>query len=520
MKSSFYIKKIARKLLPVGSKRHHAVRRLLERVHARQDNVLSYEQWVAQVEPNTIATAPAEGPLISILVPAYNTPDKYLQPLIDGILAQTYTNWELVLVNGSPIEERRLAISAAARRDERIREILLTTNKGIADTTNQGFAHAQGEFIAFMDHDDTLAPFALAEVAAALQKDPDIGLFYSDEDKLSDDGQHRLLPLFKPAWSPELFLNVNYLAHFVVVRAALAHQVGGIRLGFDGAQDYDFLLRVLDTKPKVHAVQRMSYHWRQAAGSTGLDVGEKSGASDAGLKALRDYIKRNKISAEAVEIVGRPTEYRLKYAVQGEPMVYVWPVGQAAEADFEELKRQTAYSALTLVSSPTELKAKDGLVLRLDMSARPKQPDWLNELIGLAQQSGVGWVGGALVNAGDQSQGIGYVGDGETWQPLFAGQPLSAWTLMGPAVWPRDLLAVSPDCALIELSKLSSVVAAGDVVMSGAATFQAGLRNVYWPYAKLENEHMLTAQAAPAAVKDGYFNPNLAVQNGLPILRP
>src|SRR6267378_8434211 len=200
------LKRMARVFLPGGTRRRQAVIRLVDRSEAAENR--AFQRWIAEVEPALAAPVvdAAGGPLISVVVPTYNTPDRYLVPLVDSVLAQTYVRWELCLADGSTDPERASAIAAQAGRDGRIRLHRLASHLGIAGNTNAGIGEARGEYIAFCDHDDTLAPFALNEVAAALRTDPGIDLFYSDEDKLSEDGTTRSHPFFKVGWSPALFL--------------------------------------------------------------------------------------------------------------------------------------------------------------------------------------------------------------------------------------------------------------------------------------------------------------------------
>jgi hypothetical protein len=492
---------------------------LREGWHAQRSDTLSYEDWIKAFEaPQRPPAVRADGhnPLISIVVPAFNTPDKYLNPLLDSIIEQSYTNWELVLVQASTVAERAEAIRLAAKRDQRIKIVELEKNEGIAGNTNVGLQNAKGHFIAFLDHDDTLSPYALASVVEALQAEPKIGLFYSDEDKVSDDGIYRSLPLFKPAWSPELFLGVNYLAHFVVVRTDLVRQVGGIRLGYDGAQDYDFLLRVTGLSPVIHAISRMSYHWRQAAGSTGLDLGEKSYANDAGLRAMSDYVQRNKIEAEVTQVEGRPTEYRLKYRVVGQPSVAVLPTGLHSPEAYARLMKKTAYPHCRLIADASEA-SNDELLLQIDLALEPSSPDWLTELIGLAQQPDIAWAGACLVTSDGRSCGIGYTEQQGAWEPIFSGLALEQWTLMGPAVWPRNVMAPNASCALIEVKKLKAL-GGNDLNISALYASTNGMRNVYWPYARLTGSKLMEVlplrPAFPGNTQDPNVNSNLAVKNG------
>ena len=163
----------------------------------------------------------------------------------------------LCLADGSTDAESTQLIQTLSKNDSRIQHVKISENLGIVGNTNKGLKQADGEFIAFLDHDDILSEFALAEVVLALNKDKNLDLIYSDEDKLSDDGRSRLIPFFKPDWSPDLLLGVNYITHFVVARKSIVDKIGGLRKGFDGAQDYDFLLRFTEQTDKIKHISKM-----------------------------------------------------------------------------------------------------------------------------------------------------------------------------------------------------------------------------------------------------------------------
>lgn len=250
---------------------------------------------------------------VSILVPCFNTPAKYFDPLLSSIFAQGYANWELVLVDASTKKEHSQYLSNKAETDVRI-VYKKTNNEGIAKNTNKALGFATGDYIAFLDHDDTLDPDALAESVAVLETHKEFGLVYSDEDKISDDGERYFNPHYKPGFSLDMLRNLNYITHFVVVRKEIADNLGGIRPGFDGAQDFDFLLRVADEGIKFAHIPKVLYHWREAEGSTAADFSSKKNVLEAGCRALDDHYKRNGINnVKNHAIVDRPGYYKPKY---------------------------------------------------------------------------------------------------------------------------------------------------------------------------------------------------------------
>jgi hypothetical protein len=483
------------RLAPPGTRRRSALARLVDRRGTEQDG--SYQDWIARAEDDAASPVvdPALGPLISVVVPAFNTPDRYLTPMVDSVIRQSYPRWELCLVDASSDPDRARAMVRESSRDDRIRLIQLNENRGIAGNTNAGIDAARGDYLAFLDHDDTLAPFALNEVTAALQKAPDIDLFYSDEDKLSDRGDRRSLPFFKPGWSPDLFLSVNYLAHFVVARTTLVRAVGGLRTGYEGAQDYDFVLRALEQAPRIHHVPRVSYHWRMAEGSNARDPSRKAYAEEAGCRALREHVARMGIPATVEPATHQSTTYRLRYELPHRPDVHV--VGGA-----EELQ---------------SLPAGD-IVLMVEAEGTPEDPHWLEELSAVASQPGVGLVAPALHTPDGESAGIGYAAAGGRLVPLLAGERLDRWTPAGWPAWPRNLVAVG-GCAVLTVGLARELLAGGaklGIVPLSLAAHRGGRRNVHWPFAGFVTSSKLGPLGLDEPVEDPYANPNLALPAPIP----
>lgn len=254
-----------------------------------------------------------ESSKVSIIVPCLNTPARYFEPLLASIFAQSYSNWELILVDASDNNKSSKYLYGKAEADIRIRYIKIE-NKGIAENTNKGIAEANGDYIAFLDHDDLLDPSALADSVDFFIKNPATSLVYSDEDKVSEDGEEYFEPHYKPDFSLDMLRNVNYITHFVVARKTTVDELGGIRVEFDGAQDYDFLLRAVDLHISIGHVPKILYHWRQAEGSTAADFSNKKHILKAGCKALDDHYRRNGIkSVKAYAIKNRPGFYSVKF---------------------------------------------------------------------------------------------------------------------------------------------------------------------------------------------------------------
>jgi GT2 family glycosyltransferase len=239
---------------------------------------------------------------------------RWLERAIASVQAQIYPHWELCIADdGSTRAGLRAVMERQAQQDDRIRVRFLANNGGIARASNAALALARGEFVALLDHDDELAPDALAEVACWLDRHPDADMIYSDEDKLDPRGRH-CDPCFKPDWSPDLLLSCMYTCHLGVYRRALMERLGGFREGFDGAQDYDLVLRLSEHTQRIHHIPKILYHWRMLPGSLSLSTQGKRGALACAQHALDDALQRRGLAA-AVE----PGLWRGSFRVRYDP---------------------------------------------------------------------------------------------------------------------------------------------------------------------------------------------------------
>lgn len=261
-------------------------------------HALSYANWIRSVEIPQIPSREsqlqdmqqwASRPLFSIILPTYNPPEAHLRACLDSVLDQTYPHWELCVADDASSKPHvRQILSEYAARDSRIRLAFRDSNGHISAASNTAFSMASGDYLALLDHDDTLAPHALYANACAIQRQPQVQLLYSDEDKLDENGE-RCDPFFKPDWSPDLLYSQNYIAHLGVYSRQLVEKVGGFRIGFEGSQDYDLVLRcaaaIKDPAQIVH-IPLALYHWRISENSTAGGHEQKHYASEAARKAL------------------------------------------------------------------------------------------------------------------------------------------------------------------------------------------------------------------------------------------
>ncbi len=268
------------------------------------------------------ACAPEEGPLFSIVVPIFKTPLDYLDEMARSVLDQTYAKLELILVNASP-EEAALAEAVAklAASDERVRVVTVDENKGISGNTNAGIEVATGDFVCFLDHDDTLTLDALFCYAQAIAENPETDMLYCDEDHI--EGGLLKNPFFKPDWSPELLLSMNYVCHMLCIRKTVLDGIAPIPSEFDGSQDHHMALAASEAARHIHHVPRVLYHWRVHPGSTANDSTAKPYAIEAGRRAVQAHLDRTGAPGTARVSERLDGHYEVDFEVAGEPLVSV-----------------------------------------------------------------------------------------------------------------------------------------------------------------------------------------------------
>jgi len=261
-------------------------------------------------------------PKISIVMPTYNSKPEWLDAAINSVRDQYYDNWELCIADDcSPNSSVRAQIERRAEGDDRIKVTCLTKNQGIAGASNAALSMASGEFVAFLDHDDELKPYALYEVVKLLNQQPDLDYIYSDEDK-RDFAGHLAEPFFKPDWSPDFLRSVNYVCHLSVYRRSLVEALGGLRSECDFSQDYDLVLRVSERTKRIAHIPVPLYTWRMAEGSAAEEENAKPQATDASKKALSDHLQRTKQPGR-VEDGLWPGTFTVRYEIKGSPLVSI-----------------------------------------------------------------------------------------------------------------------------------------------------------------------------------------------------
>ena len=403
-----------------------------------------YQLWTVMGDLRETIRARTQGdhlaynPTISIIMPVYNTEACVLEHALRSVRAQIYPKWELCICDdASPDPHVRQRLEAARRRDPRIKIKYREQNGGIATASNDALSLATGEFVTFMDHDDEIAPHALDQVVRLLNRHPDADLIYSDEDKIGAWGR-RYEPFFKPDWSPDFFLSSNYLCHFTHIRASLVREAGGFRPGYEGSQDYDLYLRVIERTDKIYHIPKLLYHWRAIPTSTASDPQAKAYAHVAARRALEDHLRRRQIDATVLPANGLG-RWRIKYAVPHPFLVSVIVPTANAELlrtcldglaegtrypDFEIVvvdnskdgEVEAVFSAaagafgrtryldwrnrpfnFSAMNNDAAQVAQSPLLLLLNDDITPLNADWLEAMVEHAQRPEVGAVGAKLL---------------------------------------------------------------------------------------------------------------------------
>ena len=432
-------------------------------------------------------------PKFSIVVPLYRTPERVLFELVESVLQSTYANYELVLANASTGDEMlEMALKNLSARDDRIKVLPLPNNGGIARNTNDAVHASTGEFIGFMDHDDLLEPDALYCFAEALNAHPEADVLYSDEDKVSEDSTLYYDPNFKPDFSPALLHVSPYICHFTAVRASLFREIGELDPEYDGAQDYDLMLRFSERTERFVHVPRVLYHWRSSMTSTASGVEKKEYAGQAGIRALNAHLKR--IGIPAVGSKNRQEgRFSLKFDLPEKPLVTVLipnrdhpeDLRRAAESVYEktsygnvevlvienqstdpetfrlyeELAKKYPSFRILAVSGPFNYaryhneaaeEARGEYLLLLNNDTEILTADFIDRLVGQSLFPKTGAVGGKALYPDGTVQHAGIVtGEGGIAFHPFKGIPKDAPDFMARALTPMNVSAVTGACLMI-----------------------------------------------------------------------
>lgn len=508
-----------------------------------------YESWIRKNEQHDKNLIDSEiraftlKPKISVIVPVHNVDPIWLNKCVLSVIRQHYQNWELCMYDDASTNKETLrALRKWANFDKRIRVHYGKDNKNISLASNAAISFATGEFIAFLDDDDELSPNAFFEIAKAVNFNPNLDFIYSDEDKITTTGR-RTEPFFKPEWSPDLLLSMNYTCHLSVFRKDVIDRIGGLRQGYEGAQDYDLTLRVAESIPSgnIHHVPKILYHWRKIPGSTSERFANKSYADEAARSAIEDHLSNNSEPA-SVSYGIFPGTYRVKREIRlREKVSIIIPFRDQADVlkkCVESVLRKTLYENieiilvdnqstkpetaeyLTHVSSLPQVKviqfdapfnfsainnfavskAEGKYVLFLNNDTEVLSEGWLDAMLEHAQRDEIGVVGAKLLYPNDTLQHAGVVmGMGIAGHAFkyFPAETTGYFSFPGVI---RNYSAVTGACALLRKDLFELVggfdeknlaVAYNDVDLC-LKLLKKGYRNIYTPYAVLYHYESLS----------------------------
>lgn len=484
--------------------KEHGIRgvvwRVVEKITGNRPGIISYEKWMSQNLPDEKELGRQRKevfvyrPCFSIVVPLYRTKKEYLKELIDSVKDQTYTNWELCLSDGSG-EESPLTdiLKEYTKVNASIRVVFTKKALDISENTNEAIKIARGDYLVFADHDDLLAPDALYEFVKCLNANQEAEVLYSDEDKVSMDGKKRFDPQFKPDFNPDLLRSMNYICHLMAVKKSLADQVGYLDEKYNGAQDYDFILRCTEQAKQIWHIPKILYHWRCHQESTAVNQESKLYAFEAGKRAIQAHLDRMGIRAEAAnaEYLGL---YRVLYFVEGNPLVSILIPNKDHVEDlkrcirsieeksiyrnyeiiiiennsqdeatfqyYEELQKQNSKVKLikyqghfnySAINNAGAAHASGEYLLFLNNDTEIINKDCIEEMLGICSRADVGAVGARLYYGDNTIQHAGVIlGLGGIAGHAFAGERRSATGYCRRIICTQDLSAVTAACMMVK----------------------------------------------------------------------
>lgn len=477
---------------------------------------------------------------ISVLVPLYNTPEKFLREMIDSVVTQTYKNWELCLADGS--DDKHTDVGRICQeyieKDSRIKYQKIEKNLGISGNTNVCFSMATGNFIGLFDHDDVMHPSLLFEcVKTVCEKDADY--VYTDEATFTSPNLDDLIVLhFKPDYSPDNLRANNYICHFSMFDADLLKKTGLFRPEYDGSQDHDMILRLTEEAKHVCHIPKILYYWRSHPNSVAADIGAKTYAIDAAKRAVHDHMRDYYgIEVEVESTRAFPTIFQIKYPINGEPLISIvipnkdhvedlrrcitsiekkstWKnyeivvvennsVEQSIRDYYKELESDPKVKIVTYeggfnysrINNVGVKETKGEYLLFLNNDTEVISPDWMEQLLMYAQRKDVGAVGAKLYYADNTIQHAGVViglGAHRSAGHTHYKMPREHLGYMGRLCYAQDVTAVTGACLMVKKSIYEEVdglyesftISLNDVDLC-LKIREKGYLNIFTPFAEL-----------------------------------
>lgn len=459
-----------------------------------------YQKWILENGQKIEIKKFEYNPLISIIIPVYNVDKKYLQECLDSVLNQSYKNYEICIADDCSTNLETIeTLKEYEKKYKQIKIIYRKENGHIVEASNSALSLATGEFVALLDNDDIIERDALYEVVKLINEDKNIDMIYTDEDKLDLNG-NRCEPHFKPDWSPDTLMSLNYICHFAVLRKKIVDDINGFRKDTVGSQDYDLFLRFTEKTNNIKHISKILYHWRMIEGSTSMNKKFKNYTYTNGKKVLEDALIRRNING-VIKSDKNNTFYITEYKYEKEPLIsIIIPTRDYASTletclksiyektvykNFEILimnnnsveqetfnlfkKYQNEHKNFKVIDVNTEFnysninnigvnKSKGDFVVLLNNDTEIITPEWLNIMVGYAMQPHIGAIGPKLFYPDNRIQHGGVVlGLGGVASHVYIGATKYENGIFGRLNVPYNYSAVTAACLMIEKKKFLQV---------------------------------------------------------------
>ena len=479
------------KMFPEGTKRRKIAKKIYNRIYKYTDEERKYKKWIEKNEPSKQELKKQKeekfeiNPKISIIIPVFNTPKNFFAELVKSLQNQTYSNWELCLGDGSPKELEFM--KEYTKKDKRIKYKFIGENKGISGNTNEALSLATGDYIGLLDHDDLLPKHSLYEIVKVINSNPKVEFIYSDEDKLETIKGPRYGVFFKPDFSPYTLNSANYICHFSVFKKDLMDKLEGFRSEYDGSQDFDIVARASELTNNIEHISKVLYHWRAHKNSTAQNSDSKPYAFEVGKKVIKDHIKRSLNTDVEVTDGLTPGSYEVKYIPNKDEKITIIIDARNNSKDIEKIIEKvkiSTYKNYEILTIADNFNSKDENIKNINPTlnvfkdynravslakgeyfiiidenlVEVDKPDYLQDLLGVAQDQKVGIVGTKLYNEDGQVEHSGIImGMNGAGDFLYKGAPKDIGTYMQRLLIIHNLSCVYTKYAMINKKAFQEV---------------------------------------------------------------
>lgn len=497
-------------------------------------------------------------PLVSIILPTYNTPEAYLRECIESIVMQSYPKWELCIADDNSSDKKVIKIiNEYQKKDERIKLIERPINGHISEASNSALELAKGDYIGLMDHDDVLWPNALYECVQVIRKNNRTDFIYSDEDKLDGTGKIHSYPFLKPDFSPEFLESCNYITHFSCIKTKIIKKVGGFRAGYEGAQDWDLFIRISEVTNHITHIPKILYSWRIHEASTASDTDAKPYVYEAQRKLLADHIKRE--NKKGVVETGIIRQHRtIKYTPKPGTLLTVVVRHKNFEATKKLIQSMTqampaaTYEILFACKSVVKKDERDlfkkllpsvkqtAIVAEIDNYKKVLEHangsslffingegfiasnDWAKVSLAESQVKKCGFVFPVLLNktgSSIMSAGVGVEYGKNGYEDMLNGMPFDDphYSRGLYAKSRRNVSAGNQLAFVVERQKLERIIRKfkkNNFYDLCALSVHEGYRHIYTPYLQLHTKELIETKGTRLLTEDRYLNPNFNHENG------